>query len=333
MQDIIQKMSLPTGHKTRSVIPAFPRTLYMDEDLLPTIPINRDEKRRIPKMRKILRNWLPTHDEIAIFRVTNDIEVTVEEGEKIPVSAGDYLANGNTRRKYYSQYPDEAPETDLVATIYDVNSEKEFTKYYYSYDSTDSAESGAQKIQGAIRLLGMNVSSTVAKNGGFRSALDIAYPNPKASVIEKVSYFKDEIQLLDRVGIFSHMDKGLKFQAMYAMCLMAAKYWNSPTDQYDRMVAGLQTLVNAKPGDLNMSGDKLDGLTIIQTLYFLNGQVYNFSIEPGFLRKTSFATIKPQMDFLLYCFELYMTKTKRDKAKGFNSRPQDGIYDTIMEQL
>jgi len=332
MQDIIQQLSVPTGHETRSVIPAFPRTLYMDKDLLPTIPINRDEKRRIPKMRKILQNWLPTHDEIAIFRVTKDIEVTVEEGEKIPVAAGSYLGNGNTRRECYSQYPDEAPTTDLVATIYDVSSEIEFTKFYYSYDSTDSAESGAQKIQGAIRLLGMNVSSTVAKNGGFRTALDIAHPNPKASVIEKVSYFKEEIQLLDRVGIFSHMDKDLKFQAMYAMCLMAAKYWNSPTDQYDRMVAGLQNLASAKADEMNLAGDRWDGLTCIQVLYFTNGQMKQW-VEPGFLRKTSFATVKPQMDFLLYCFELYMLKQKINKSKGFNSRPQDGLYDTIMEQL
>lgn len=330
MQDIIQQMSVPTGHETRSVIPSFPRTLYMDKGLLPTIPINRDEKRRIHKMRKILQNWLPTHDEIAIFRVTKDIEVTVEEGEKVPVPAGLYLGNGNTRREYYSQYPDEAPTTDLVATVYDVSSEKEFTKFYYSYDSTDSAESGAQKIQGAIRLLGMNVSSTVAKNGGFRSALDIAHPNPKASVIEKVSYFKDEIQLLDRVGIFSHMDKDLKFQAMYAMCLMAAKYWNSPSDQYDRMVAGLQNLASAKPDEMNNGGDRWDGLHCIQVQYFT--EMRNW-VEKGFLRKTSFATIKPQMDFLLYCFELYMLKQKINKSKGFNCRPQDGLYDTIMEQL
>lgn len=330
MQDIIEKLSVPTGHETRSVIPAFPRSFYMNKDLLPTIPINRDEKRRIPKMRKILQNWIPTHDEISIFRVTEDIEVTIDDGEKIPVSAGLYLGNGNTRREYYSQYPDEAPDTDLVATIYNVSSEKEFTTFYYSYDSTDSAESGAQKIQGAIRLLGMNVSSTVAKNGGFRSALDIAHPNPKASVIEKVSFFKEEIQLLDRVGIFSHMDKDLKFQAMYAMCLMAAKYWNSPSDQYDRMVAGLQSLASAKADELNLSGDRWDGLTCIEVQYLTSMKNW---VERGYLRKTSFATVKPQLDFLLYCFELYMTKTKINKSKGFNSRPQDGIYDSIMEQL
>jgi hypothetical protein len=333
MQDLINKMSIPTGHETRSVIPSFPRSLFMDKDSLPTIPINRDEKRRIPKMRKILREWIPTHDEIAIFRVMNDIEVSVdEEFEKIPVTAGWYLGNGNTRREYYSQFPEEAPTTDLVATVYNINSEKDFTRYYYSYDSTDSAETGAQKIQGAIRLLGMNVSSSVAKNGGFRSALDIAHPNPKASVIEKVSFFKDEIQLLDRVGIFSHMDIGLKFQAMYAMCLLAAKYWNSPSDQYDRMVAGLQTLSSAKYEDINLQGDKWDGLTCIQVLYFTNGQMKQW-VEPGYLRKTSFATVKPQMDFLLYCFELYMLKQKINKSKGFNSRPQDGLYDTIIEQL
>jgi hypothetical protein len=330
MQDIIEKLSVPTGHETRSVIPSFPRTLFMDTEFLPTIPINRDERRRIPKMRKILQNWIPMHDEIAIFRVLRDIEVTVEADETVNVSAGLYLGNGNTRRAYYNAYPDEAPDTDLVATVYDVSTEKEFTKFYYSYDSTDSAESGAQKIQGAIRLLGMNVSSTVAKNGGFRSALDIAHPNPKASVIEKVSFFKEEIQLLDRVGIFSHMDKDLKFQANYAMCLMAAKYWSSPSDQYDRMVAGLQSLAGAKADELNLSGDRWDGLTCIEVQYLTNMKNW---IERGYLRKTSFSTVKPQLDFLLYCFELYMTKTKINKSKGFNSRPQDGIYDTILDQL
>lgn len=330
MQDTIQQMSIPAGTNTRSVIPAFPRSLYMDKDLLPTIPINRDEKRRIPKMRKIFKDWIPTHDEIAIFRVIQDIDVKIDDNETIPVSAGLYLGNGNTRREYYSQYPEDAPTTDLIATIYDISSAKDFTKYYYSYDSQDSAESGAQKIQGAIRLLGMNVSSTIAKNGGFRSALDIAHPNPKASVIEKVSFYKDEIQLLDRVGIFSTMDSGLKFQAMYAMCLIAAKYWSSPSDQYDRMVAGLQSLVAAKPDEMNNAGDRWDGLHCIQVQYFT--ELRNW-VEKGFLRKTSFATVRPQLDFLLYCFELYMTKTKINKSKGFNSRPQDGIYDVIMTQI
>lgn len=332
MQDIINKMAVSTGHNTRKVIPALPRNLFMNEDLLPTVEINRDEKRRVSKMRKILQNWIPPHDEIAIFKVTTDIEVTIDEGETVPVKKGFKLGNGNTRRAYYRAYPDEAPTTDLVATVYEINSEEDFKKYYYSYDSADSVESGAQKIQGAIRLLGMNVSSTVAKNGGFRSALDIAHPNPKASIIEKVSFFKQEIELLDRVGIFSHLDKSLKFQALYAMALMAAKYWNTPADQYDRMVAGLQTLVNAKWDDINLGGDRWDGLTCIQVLYFSNGTMKQW-VEPGYLRKTSFATVKPQMDFLLYCFELYMTKTKINKSKGFNSRPQDGYYDNIMDQL
>jgi hypothetical protein len=119
---------------------------------------------------------------------------------------------------------------------------------------------------------------------------------------------------------------------MYAAALIAAKYWNTPSDQHDRMVAGLLSLVNAKYDDMNLNGDRWDGLTCIQVLYFTNGQMKQW-VEPGYLRKTSFSTVKPQMDFLLYCFELYMTKNKINKSKGFNSRPQDGIYDTILDQL
>jgi hypothetical protein len=96
------------------------------------------------------------------------------------------------------------------------------------------------------------------------------------------------------------------------------------------MVAGLQSLAGAKADELNLSGDRWDGLTCIEVQYLTNMKNW---IERGYLRKTSFATVKPQLDFLLYCFELYMTKTKINKSKGFNSRPQDGIYDTILDQL
>lgn len=323
--------TVSTGHEGRSVIPQLPRKYYMNKNLLPTIPINRDERRRIKKMSKILKKWIPTHDEIAIFKVTKAFSYIFDDGRTIEIKPGYYLGNGNTRREFYGEYPDDAPTTNLIATVYEIDSQEKFDSHFDSYDSQDSVMNGAQYIQGAIRLLGMNVSSTLAKNGAFRSALDIAHPDPKAKILDKVCFFKNEIELLDRVGIFSHMDKQLKFQAMYAMCLIAAKYWSSPSDQYDRMVAGLQNLVSARSDELNMSGDRWDGLTCIQVQYFF--ETTKSWVEQGYLRKTSFATVTPQLDFLLYCFELYMTKQKIDKQKGFNSRPQDDHYDTIMDQL
>lgn len=324
--------TVSTGHEGRSVIPQFPRRHYMNKNLLPTIPINRDERRRIKKMAKILKKWIPTHDEISIFKVTKAFSYIFEDGKEIEITPGYYLGNGNTRREFYGEYQDDAPETDLIATVYEIDSQVKFDSYFDSYDSQDSVMNGAQYIQGAIRLIGMNVSSSVAKNGSFKSALDIAYPDRKAPILEKVSFFKNEIELLDRIGIFGpKMEKGLKFQAMYAMCLIAAKYWSSPNDQYDRMVAGLQNLVNAKADGLDMTGERWDGITCIEVQY-LSESTKDW-VEEGYRRKTSYATVRPQLDFLLYCFELYMVKQKIDKTEGFDGSPQDGQYDIIMDQL
>jgi len=293
-----------TSNPKQSIIPRLDRALFMDYEKIQRIQINRNEERRLKKL-SCLQNHLATHDEIALFVVLEGFFLHLEN-DRIWIAPGVYLANGNTRRLYYKNFPDYLPTTDLIATVHIVENAQEYKDLYYSYDNMVSGENGPDLVTGAMGATHVNVTSTVAKNGGFKSALDIAYGDNTATVADKVSFFKDEIELLDRVGIFT-MNKKLKCQTMYAACLMAAKYWNQPVKTFSRMVSGLQTLAqtSADSGYVPNTQD-WDGLTAMMYEWFTDGS--KGWVAPDVMRKTNFASIEPQMDFLLYCFELYMKK-------------------------
>ena len=328
---LIDEMCVSCGSSSSTyMIPKFPRNLFNDITKIVRIPINRAERRRLKKVN-FLKNHLETHDEIALYIVRESITVEIPEtGEEITIEPGVYLCNGNTRRLWYSKNPSYMPVTDMIATVYDINDGQKFLDIYYSYDSSDSQENSPQKIQGAISLLGLNVTSTKAKSGGFTSALDIAYADKTASAIGKVATYKKEIELLDNVGIFD-ADKDLQFQTLYATCLIAAKHWADPEKQYERMVSGLQFIATAKSDDMSLSGDRWDGLTAMCFEIFNPGK--KDWIPEGMLKKTSFATQKPQMDFFLYCFEKYMSSKKIDKTKGFKPSNWEGKWKEIEKLL
>jgi len=325
----IDEMCIPCGSLDNTyMIPNFPRNLYNDTSKIVRIPVTRDEELRLRRMG-FLKNHLPTHDKIAIYIVRKTLIVKVPEtGEEITIKPGIYLCNGNTRRLWYSENPKYMPKTDLVVDVYDVNDSQQFLDIYYTYDSSDSQENTAQKIQGAISLLGLNVTSTKAKSGGFSTALDISYGDKTVSAIGKVASFREEIELIDNVGIFD-ADKELQFQTLFATCLIAAKHWGSPEKQKDRMISGLQFIANAKPDGGSLDGDKWDGLTAMCYEIFNPGKK-NW-IPEGMLKKTSFATQKPQMNFFLYCFGKYMSSQKIDKTKGFKPSNWETTFSDISK--
>lgn len=324
----IKKMMIPT-YNGNGIISQLPRNMFMDKNFIQRVEINRFEELRQGKIN-FLKEHLPTHDEIALFVVENAIKVKLEN-EEIEVLPGVYLGNGNCRRMWYAnpKNADYVPTTDMIAMVYNITSGEEYRALYESYDSIDSVENAAMKIQGAIGMLKLNVNSMVAKRGSFKTALDIAHGG-KESPLEKVAEFRDEIELLDHCGIFN-ADKDLKFQSFYGAMLIAAKFWGQPSTSRDRLISGFQRLAGASAMDLDTAPEKWDGLTAMLYQVFYPEQ--NKWIPVDMMRKSNYASIDPQMDFFLYCMELYMSSTKLNKRKGFKSSNWEGTYKAITESM
>ena len=96
------------------------------------------------------------------------------------------------------------------------------------------------------------------------------------------------------------------------------------------MVSGLQSLATFRSDDANWSGSNWDGITAICREVSMGDKGW---IPEGLLKKTNYAAIAPQMDFMLYCFEKYMTSQKLDKTRGFKPAFWEGKYGEILSQF
>ena len=330
MMDVIEDHKINTGYSSYP-IPNLPRKVFMDRHLIIRNPINRDERRRLNRL-KFLKKHNRTHDEIALFVVRELIHVTTKDGDTYPIGPGVYLGNGNGRRLWYEENPDYTPTTEtLTATVHEITDGEEYELLYDCYDSDDSVEKSAEKIQGVLNFMGVNVNSTKAKSGAFGSALSMAYGDWKASAKDRISTFKSEIELIDKVGMFSPEDRGLSFQAMFAMSLIVAKLYGTPEKSKERMISGLQFLASAKQDDMQYGDQKWDGLTAICYEVFNPGG--KGWIPEGMLGATKGSSQAPQLDFFLYCFEKYMMSQKLDKTKGFKESNWKGKWAEIADLL
>jgi hypothetical protein len=331
MLEIIEKLKIETGESSYQ-IPNLPRSIFMDLRKVVRNPINRDERRRLRKVT-FLKEHNRTHDEIALFVVRETLYITTSDNSIYTILPNVYLGNGNTRRLFYTENPKSEPKTEtLMATVHEVTSGEDYELLYNSYDSSNSVEISSEKIQGAISFLKLNVNSAKVKSGAIGSALSMAYGDWSASAKDRVSTFREEIELLDKVGIFSPAEKGpMGFQVMYALGLMVAKLYNSPAKSNERMISGLQILANSKADSMDYSDTKWDGLTAICHETFNPGKK-NW-IPQGMLGATNMASQAPQLDFMLYCFEKYMTAQKLDKAKGFKPANWKGKWNEVAEIL
>lgn len=287
---------------------------------LPHHHLQRDETQRIKKMTPIFRRRVPTLYNFAVINVTEQFDIDLGD-TVVSVLPGMYLCDGHTRRLFFKMYPDEQPNHDVWVTVYSVDNAKDYTDIYNSYDSADSVETTAHKITGAFRTLGIldKITAPVVKKGSIGTAISLAYPgDSRDPILEKVAYFKDEILLLDALNVFSPNDNDLKFQTLWASALMFAKMYNGDreTTAYSRMISFLQGIARIRSDDLSYSDNKWDGLTAMLFEVFNPGK--KGWIPEGMLRKTSFATVAPQMNFFLYTMiELYMNDKRLDKTKGF----------------
>jgi len=316
MSEIIGYSTIPTAIEGVSFIPKIKVNDLIDGTLVHRHTLQRDEKKRLHKRLKDFRKKLPSLYHFSIANVKKHISGTYE-GELIDVQPGVYMVDGHTRvldmkqslKKGEKNYPDE-----VMASVYDITDWETFKELYYSFDNPNATEKNNEKIVAACDALGIFLTSTTGRSGGFGTALNIAYPgNPTDEVLSKVAYFKDEIITLDEIGLFNPKSGLLKSQCLMAAALEALKYYNQPDTTRARIIGGLTEIAKATNKTLDFGDDYWYGIDMIK---------YEFLVAPGtwigaeLHRKTSYAALDKQMDFFWYCIERYMNKKKVSKDGG-----------------
>jgi hypothetical protein len=256
--------------------------------------------------------------------------------EIVTVQPGIYMCDGHTRRLFYKLNPEQKPNHQVIVHVYTVDNAKDYVSIYNAYDSPDSVETSSNKVTGAFRAVGIldKIASPTLKRGGVGSAINLAYPfDNRDPIINKVAYFKDELLLLDRIGVFTPSDNSLKFQTLWASALIFAKLYagDSNSDTYLRLLAFLEGVARIRSDDLSYGENKWDGLTaMLYELFFPGKKKW---IPEGMHRKTSYSTVQPQMNFMLYCMiELYMNDKKLCKQYGFRPTYWDTYTDTSTDE-
>lgn len=296
---------------------------------LPSHALQRDHEMRMPKMKSIFDLKLPTlYLHFPVIQVTKGFNFKIgSTGENVYIETGFYKADRHTTAEYWKKFPDTIPNFDITVDVIQVDNAELYKAVYDSYNSMESVDNSSNKIQGGLRILGMRdkVTSNVVRNGSFGSALNIAYTESKDrdrsdDIIEKLSYFRDEIIWLDSMGAFNMSATELRFQTMYASLLMFTKRYltkDTTSDNYIKLEKAVRTICQMPDKEsLKHSDKKWDGVTALLYEVFNNGE--KGWVPTDALRKTSFATVNPQMSFFLYCLiEMTMQDKLYDYRRGF----------------
>ena len=318
---------IPTAIKNLSIIP------NMDVDdlkLMPPVAINRDFKRRVAKQTPNFLKDLIGQKVFTVFKVTDNLDFSFH-GEKIEVTPGWYIADGNTRLEAYRQGKIKLPK-QVIAQIITINDSESYMQEYFAIDNAAATENSSDLVRSAIAFLGLNLDSTVAKGGNFASALKNAYPlDKKHSVLEKVAFFKKELELLDECNIFNPSEGTLKHQHFYGAMLLAAKLYGTPPQSALKFKNVLQQLSRLDSMDLNLSGDKWNGVTAL--MYQCSNPQGKEWIPLECQGKTNFASIEPSYDFYLYCIEMAMTDKMLNKHRGFKKANWEGYYQNSLDLI
>jgi len=322
MQITSIKPPMVKGVKT---IPNVRTELFNIQDWIPVTDhsIQRDTDLRLKTMENEFKLGLaPLYTNFSGIEVTKRFKGSFH-GAPITVEKGFYKANGHTRSLFWEKNPDYIPDHGIMVNIYEnVEDFATFEAIYNCYDNQKSVNNAANKIQGALRILGMRdkVTSNVVRKGAFGSALLLAYPgDPTDDVIEKVAYFRDEIIFLDQLGAFNANANQLRFQSLYTALLMFTKQFltkDTSSENYIKLFDAIRKISSIEKEDFISSDKKWDGVTAM--LYEIFNECEKGWIPEGMLRKTSWATVSPQVSFFLYCLiELWMNDKKLDRTKGF----------------
>ena len=281
---------------------------------LPHIGINRDFKRRLKKMLIPFTKALKGQQIFVVFRVTETLEFDLG-GETIVVNPGLYIADGNTRLESMRQNTIPTPNS-VISFVFDINQEDEYLEEYYAIDNSAATEVSADKIRGAISFLNLDVKSRIAVNGNFSWALKNAFPHDsKEGVLQKVAYFKNEIEFLDQCGIFDPVEKTLKTQNFYMACLMMAKQYSKPPASRAALQSVLESLSRIDFDDLMTNKDKWNGVTAL--IYQVCRPEKRQWYDPKHTGSTKFDATIPVVSFFIYCIQNQMQGKLLSKDKGY----------------
>ena len=190
-----------------------PKTHIDDILILPPVHCQRDHVRRVKKMNEHFIKPFNSMHNFSVFNVTKEFTIQLH-GEDILVDRGLYLADGSTRAESKRQLDSGQnhigydPEHTVVTTIYDIDNPKSYMGEYYSMDSSEAVENGADKIRGSIRLLEMSLTSKKGLSGQWGTALNASYPGETdTDRYLKMGYFKYQILMLDEHSMWNTTEK------------------------------------------------------------------------------------------------------------------------------
>jgi len=307
-------------------------TNIQDILLLPEIPCQREHTRRVKKMNAHFVKDVKSIHTFTLFDVVTDMEINTNSSDKkdtIKVDEGLYVGDGNTRCESMRQVLDGKntigynPTHPVISKIIKIETPKQMLEEYYSHDSVDATEITPDKIRGASKMLGLRMSTKIGMNGGYASALKNAYPGDiKDSILEKMSYFRKEIQILEDTGIFYPTTSDLRQQHFYGACLIAAKRYSEPTENKSKIEDIFTRLSQQNPLKLKKQDEKWNGMTAL--IHQLengdsSGSTNKKWYDIEYHKTTKYASTAPVISFILYCLELEMTDRKLDNSSGFKT--------------
>jgi hypothetical protein len=283
---------------------------------LPEVPCQREHERRVSKMGKHFQKDTSSKHTFTVFNITKNFKAEISD-QTVTVKKGCYLADGNTRVSSLKQKKGYDTKHPVITHIVDVSSEKQMFDEYYSIDSSSATETSPDKIRGAIKMLKLKLTSQRALSGAYASALNYAYPDSnenKARV--KVAYFKDELELLDKCGIFEPTTTELIQQHFFCMCLIVSKLYSEPGEVKIKLEETLKSLARLDVDVLKTESQKWSGVTALIHQAVRPNEKFN-AYDPEFHKASKYASFDPVLSFMLYCFEMQMNDKTIDKVRGF----------------
>ena len=295
--------------------------------------LQRNTKARVKKMIPKFNLWAANYTEVSAVYTTHELIGVVGDAQiTIPSNKVD-KSDAHTRSEYWSQEIDadrrvNVPEM-VTLTVREVSTFAEYSKEYNSKDSQDSVDGSSDKIYGAFRAVGFEPVSAKLKSGAIGTALRSAYPGDSKSALDKVSYFKDELATLDKLGAFKMNESNLNFQVMWAVLLVALKYYSSPDGARQRLITGIKYLIDYDKKETLNGGPVWYGFDAIAK-EFTDGVDM---VSQGAHRRSGFKEVKEQMDMMLYFIEKYMNKETIKRTKGYKPANSAGKMDEFLEAL
>jgi len=293
------------------------------------IPIQRNHLKRVKKMTKIFEMDLKCQKVFTIAFIPVKIEFK-EYGKTKTIVPGYYVLDGNTRCEYHRQNPSTAPP-EVIAFITTINNVDDLLNEYDGYDAQDAVESKPHKIQGALRMIGLDKKlHGKALNGGYGMALDHAYPHDnKDTPLEKVAFFGEEIVTMSESNIFETTDKYFKNAQFYASCLMFAKKHSARQDDVKKLFRDISRLAD-NPQYSMLDKQKKNGMGILLAQKVVPNEKW-FTFDTI----TNERFPKP-ISFFLFCLSSEMAFKSYDSSVLKPSMwytKKSNLYDVELESL